>query len=197
MLLRGSVTVKHLAKSLAAVLAGLALAMVLAVPEPAAAQAADKPVGKIEWGLWIDDDGCMHWWADGGTEGYMVPRRNPKTGKPVCLKKSTCLVEPADTLFDADSARLTAESTARLARFFRKAQAFGYAIHGHTDSRASEAKNQRLSQRRAEAVGDVARAVGAPVQTEIGFGGRHPVASNQTAAGMAQNRRVEIVCYRW
>ena len=34
--------------------------------------------GKIEWGVWIDADGCQHWWADGGTEGYMVPRRDPE-----------------------------------------------------------------------------------------------------------------------
>ena len=45
----------------------------------------DKPAqtGRIDWGLWIDPDGCMHWWADGGLEGYMVPRRDPKTGRAV------------------------------------------------------------------------------------------------------------------
>lgn len=164
---------------------------------PATAQQAPEVAGRIEWGVWVDDDGCMHWWADGGMEGYMVPRRNPETGKPVCLKKNTCLVENTDTLFDTDSARLTAPGRARLEQFFRGAGAFGYAIYGHTDSRASDEYNMDLSKRRAAAVATVARSVGASVEREIGYGEREPVASNGTAAGMKQNRRVEIVCYRW
>jgi outer membrane protein OmpA-like peptidoglycan-associated protein len=164
---------------------------------PAMAQQQPKITGKIEWGVWIDDDGCMHWWADGGVEGYMVPRRNPETGKPVCLKKNTCLVENTDTLFATDSAHLTAPGRARLEQFFRSGGAFGYAIYGHTDSRASDEYNIDLSKRRAASVAMVARSVGASVEREIGYGERQPVASNATAAGMQQNRRVEVVCYRW
>ena len=54
-----------------------------------------------------------------------------------------------------------------------------------------------LSKRRAASVANVARSVGASVEREIGYGERQPVASNATAAGMQQNRRVEVVCYRW
>lgn len=182
---------------------GLALAIGMGAASAAQAQAQDRTVdrtvvtGKIEWGIWIDDDGCMHWWADGGFEGYMVPRRDPKTGKPVCLKKNTCLVENTDTLFATDSATLTATGRERLRQFFSRSGAFGYAIYGHTDSRASDEYNMRLSERRARAVADVARSVGASVERQIGFGERVPIASNSTAAGMAKNRRVEIVCYRW
>jgi outer membrane protein OmpA-like peptidoglycan-associated protein len=158
---------------------------------------APDVAGKIIWGAWIDDDGCMHWWADGGVEGYMLDRVNPKTGKPVCLKRNTCLVENTDNLFATDSARLTATGTRRLKDFFTKAGAFGYAIYGHTDSRASDEYNMRLSQRRAKAVADVARSMGAVVDREIGYGERQPRASNATAKGMQQNRRVEIVCYKW
>ena len=75
--------------------------------------------------------------------------------------------------------------------------AFGYAIYGHTDSRASDEYNMKLSQRRAHAVAEVARSVGAMVEREIGFGERSPRATNSTAAGMQQNRRVEIICYNW
>lgn len=162
-----------------------------------AAQARPGATAVIEWGIWIDPDGCMHWYADGGAEGYMVDRVNPKTGMPVCLKLNTCLVENTDTLFATDSARLTASGHARLRDFFAKAGAFGYAIYGHTDARASDEYNISLSQRRAAAVAQVARSVGAVVEREIGFGERRPIATNATAAGMQKNRRVEVVCYRW
>ena len=91
--------------------------------------------GKIEWGLWIDRDGCQHWWADGGTEGYMVPRRDPKTGKPVCLKQTSCLTESTDTFFATASATLTASGRAKLEDYFRSSDAFSYSIAAHTDSR--------------------------------------------------------------
>jgi outer membrane protein OmpA-like peptidoglycan-associated protein len=156
-----------------------------------------EQVGRIEWGLWIDPDGCMHWWADGGVEGYMVPRRDPKTGRAVCLKLNTCLVENTDTLFHTDSANLSGHGRSRLEHFFRSAGAFGYAIYGHTDHRASDEYNMRLSERRAKAVAAVAQSVGANVERVEWFGERRPVASNASAAGMQQNRRVEVVCYRW
>ena len=188
---------EHFSKALRMILGGAALAVGLSGATTAMAQNAPEVTGQIEWGVWIDDDGCMHWWADGGLEGYMVPRRNPKTGKPVCLKKNTCLVENTDTLFATDSATLTHAGRSRLTSFFQQAGAFGYAIYGHTDSRASDEYNIRLSKNRAHSVANVARSVGAQVERELGFGEREPIASNGTAAGMAKNRRVEVICYRW
>lgn len=164
---------------------------------PAYAEKPPKVTGVIEWGIWIDPDGCMNWWADGGTEGYMVQRRDPKTGRPVCLKKNTCLVENTDVLFPSGSATLTAAGRQRLAKFFQDAGAFGYAIYGHTDSQGSAGSNDRLSTSRAKAVASVARAQGVSVERQIGFGETRPIASNSTAAGMKKNRRVEIVCYKW
>lgn len=184
-------------KSALAVLSAVALTVGLSAASPVLSQSKPTPVGKIEWGVWVDEDGCMHWWADGGLEGYMVPRRNPHTGKPVCLKKNTCLVEPTDTLFATDSHHLTAAGRKRLESFFRQEGVFGYAIYGHTDSRASHAYNQGLSERRARSVAQVARSVGAVVERQIGFGETQPIATNTTAAGMQKNRRVEVICYRW
>ena len=163
-------------------------------PNPPPPQA--EVTARIRPTIWIDPDGCMHWAADGGAEGYMVSRVHPDTGRPVCLQMNTCLVENSDVLFATDSHRLTAQGRARLQQFFRTAGAHAYAIYGHTDSRASDAYNMRLSERRARSVADVARASGVHVAREMGFGERMPIASNATAAGMAQNRRVEIVCYR-
>lgn len=161
-----------------------------------AQEAATEPqvTGKIEWGLWVDPDGCQHWWADGGTEGYMVARRDPKTGKPVCLKAASCLSESTDAFFDTASATLSADGRARLETFFETSDAFSYSVAGHTDSRGSEPDNQALSDARAGVVADVARSVGAVVERETGFGESQPVASNATTEGMARNRRVEVFC---
>ena len=65
---------------------------------------------------------------------------------------------------------------------------------GHTDSMGSEAHNQRLSLRRAEAVKAYLVNQGVPaerIRTE-GRGEAQPVASNDTAQGRALNRRVDI-----
>ncbi len=157
---------------------------------------AQDPVisGKIEWGLWVDPDGCQHWWADGGTEGYMVPRRDPKTGKPVCMKQTPCLTESADTFFATASATLTASGRRKLEDFFRQTEAYAFSIAGHTDSRGSEPYNQGLSEARAQAVAAVAQSVGVVVESVTGYGESQPLASNATAEGMAQNRRVEVLC---
>ncbi len=67
-------------------------------------------------------------------------------------------------------------------------------IVGHTDSTGSDAINNPLSVRRAESVRDYMATkgvTGGRVMTE-GQGSRSPVASNETVAGRAQNRRVEI-----
>lgn len=199
---------RNISESLRRATAGLVCAIMVLGTSAAVAQDSSQAVvtvvpggptiaGRIDWGIWVDDDGCQHWWADGGLEGYMLDRVNPKTGKPVCLKKNTCLVENTDTLFATDSARLTASGRSRLTQFFQSAGAFGYAIYGHTDSRASDSYNISLSQRRAASVATVARSVGAVVEREIGYGERQPIATNSTAAGMQQNRRVEVICYRW
>ncbi len=175
--------------ALSAVVAGLCLL------GASAAVAQDQAVtGKIEWGVWIDRDGCQHWWADGGTEGYMVPRRNPKTGKPVCLKQVSCLRESTDAFFATASATLTATGRSKLETYFRQTGAFSYSIAGHTDSRGSDAYNQGRSEARAAAVAAVAQSVGAVVDSTAGYGESQPAASYGTANGMAKNRRVEVLC---
>jgi OmpA-OmpF porin, OOP family len=68
-------------------------------------------------------------------------------------------------------------------------------IEGHTDSIGSESFNLGLSQRRAEAVASYLQSQGVDVagRFEIrGYGEANPVATNDTAAGRAQNRRVVV-----
>lgn len=172
-------------------------AVALFLPTGAAqAQQSATITGTVAPTIWIDPDGCHHWVADGGIEGYMEGRVNPQNGMPVCMEFNTCAVMNSDVLFATDSSRISHAGRRALEDFFRGAGAFAYAIYGHTDSRASDEYNIRLSQRRAASVASVARSVGAQVAREIGFGERQPVAPNNSAANMQLNRRVEIVCYR-
>jgi outer membrane protein OmpA-like peptidoglycan-associated protein len=99
-----------------------------------------------------------------------------------------------DAYFATASAMLSADGRAKLESFFTTSDAFSYTVAGHTDSRGSDAYNQSLSEARARAVADVARSVGAVVESETGYGESQPVASNETSEGMALNRRVEVFC---
>ncbi|WP_082113068.1 OmpA family protein [Pseudoxanthomonas suwonensis] len=67
-------------------------------------------------------------------------------------------------------------------------------VAGHTDNIGSDEVNQRLSEQRAAAVAQYLQAQGVQQQRLITVGGgkRYPIASNDTEAGRAANRRVEI-----
>jgi len=71
-----------------------------------------------------------------------------------------------------------------------------YAVEGHTDSSGDSGVNQRLSQARAESVREYlvnTLQVSAGRVTAIGYGDLRPVASNATAGGRRQNRRIDLV----
>jgi len=67
-------------------------------------------------------------------------------------------------------------------------------VIGHTDSRASVAYNQKLSERRAASVADYLQQQGVPAASIVASGKSElqPVATNRTKAGRQENRRVEI-----
>jgi OOP family OmpA-OmpF porin len=101
--------------------------------------------------------------------------------------------------FKVNSAVLSPEAKRQLDEFAEKALAAkGYMIEvsGHTDSTGGEAKNIRLSRARADAVVEyLAINHKIPARrfiTPLGYGKNEAVADNTTAAGRAQNRRVEI-----
>jgi outer membrane protein OmpA-like peptidoglycan-associated protein len=68
-------------------------------------------------------------------------------------------------------------------------------VEGHTDSTGTDARNQVLSQQRAESVRDylVSRGVSRDAVVAKGMAASHPVASNDTPENRANNRRVEII----
>jgi outer membrane protein OmpA-like peptidoglycan-associated protein len=103
-----------------------------------------------------------------------------------------------DVLFDTGQATIKPGATQvldRLATFMAANSQTKVRIEGHTDSTGSPEFNQALSQRRADAVAAALenRGLSSERVSAIGRGQDFPVASNQTAAGRQQNRRVEIV----
>lgn len=160
-------------------------------------------------------------WAhgDGDEDGDGVPDSRdkcPGTPRGVQVDANGCPPEPVavveevvvvkeevivirDVLFEFDSARLTAADKLRLdkiaTRLKAEAPSARLSVTGHTDSRGSDAYNQKLSERRAHSVTDylvesgIARSSFVAVQ---GAGETQPVADNNTADGRAMNRRVEI-----
>ncbi len=171
------------------------MAIILAGVQSAAAAGSNPvPVGeKYVPTIWVDPDGCEHWVFDDGAEGYMTPHLR-RDGTPVCQSGNTCAVLDADQMFASNQFRISAANRANLIRFFQKADAKSFIITGHTDDRAGAAYNMALSQRRADAVAQAAKAAGVVLFDVRGYGEHSPRASNRNAAGRAQNRRVEIVC---
>lgn len=102
-----------------------------------------------------------------------------------------------EVLFATDSATLRPEARGKLqplADYLRDNPGVRVSIDGYTDSRGSDAHNQDLSQRRADAVRTAFDDMGV-VRARFsvtGHGEADPVAPNDTAANMQRNRRVEV-----
>jgi len=100
--------------------------------------------------------------------------------------------------FDSDVIKPTAAANLQeLARSLTKFPNSNILIVGHTDSQGDDAYNMALSQRRANSAAAYLRAQGVPSSrlSTSGRGEAEPVASNDTEAGKAQNRRVEVAIY--
>ncbi|MFF5250682.1 OmpA family protein [Streptomyces leeuwenhoekii] len=104
----------------------------------------------------------------------------------------------AEVLFGKDSARLSAESKARIAGIaeeIRAQNATRIRVFGFTDDLGSSAHGDALSRRRADAVQQVlVRELNdADITYEVrGYGEQYPIADNSTEAGRKKNRRVEV-----
>ena len=143
--------------------------------------------------------------AIGGGVGYYMDKQEAElrrqlegTGVRVVRNGNEIeLVMPGNITFDLNESSIkpsfsgTLESVALVLKEYDKTI---IQIEGHTDSSGSDSYNQLLSERRASSVRDFLLNQGIePKRTRaVGYGERYPVASNDTAAGREQNRRVEL-----
>lgn len=119
----------------------------------------------------------------------------------VVVKEETIVVR--DVHFEFNSAKLTAADKDKLnviaARLKKDAANAQLKVTGYTDSVGSDAYNLKLSKERAQSVVEYLIASGIPrnqFASVAGAGESHPVASNHTPEGRAQNRRTEIQIIR-
>ena len=100
--------------------------------------------------------------------------------------------------FESGSAVILPGSYAQLDEIMSSAivaEGLKVGVYGHTDNTGSLEANQALSESRADAVKSYLISKGLPTNRieSKGFGQTQPIAENKTAAGKAQNRRVQIV----
>ena len=116
---------------------------------------------------------------------------------PAPVEKIETLTIGRHGLFDTGSDVLTAEGRARINDLIAEMGEFqgvlSIQVAGHTDSRGGEEFNQNLSERRATTVqGMLTQRYPDVPLTVVGFGETQPIDTNNTAAGRARNRRVEV-----
>ncbi|WP_046244620.1 OmpA family protein [Hymenobacter terrenus] len=148
--------------------------------------------------------------AAGGTTGALIGRKMDKQAADLQNDMKNARVErvgegikitfDSGILFDTNSASLRPASESditKMAAVLQKYPDTNVLIEGHTDNTGSDAINQPLSERRAQAVANstVAKGVSSTRITSSGYGSAQPVADNSTAEGRQANRRVEIAIY--
>lgn len=133
-------------------------------------------------GTTVDADGCP-------VQEPVAAEAAPEPAAPVRVE--------LDVKFDFDKAVVKDESMGdikALADFMSQYPQTSATVEGHTDSVGTDAYNQMLSEKRANAVRDVLvnqYGVGGDRLNAVGYGESQPVADNATAEGRAINRRVE------
>jgi len=148
--------------------------------------------------------------AVGGTTGAVIGRRMDKQAAELEREMQNAQVErvgegikvtfDAGILFATNSADLQSASRTdiqKLAETLKNYPGTNVLIEGHADNTGSDAINQPLSERRAQAVSNYAISLGVEpsrIQTR-GYGSTQPVADNSTVEGRQQNRRVEVAIF--
>ena len=113
------------------------------------------------------------------------------------MARGTVITLSGGVLFESGKAEILPGAQDQLSRVaaYLKNSPRPVVIEGYTDSRGSSSANQSLSERRAQAVSAFLTSQGVPADRvrAVGKGESSPIASNASASGRAQNRRVQIV----
>ena len=146
----------------------------------------------------------------GGAAGTLIGRKMDKQAAELRRDLEGAKVErvgegikitfASGILFGTNSSNLTAEAAGnitQLSETLKKYADTNVVIEGHTDSSGSDAINQPLSERRAQAESNnlTSNGVDSGRITATGYGSTQPVADNTSAAGKAANRRVEVAIF--
>jgi OOP family OmpA-OmpF porin len=126
-----------------------------------------------------------------------APATPSTPAKPAPSSVRQSVVIQADALFDFDKSVVRPDGKKSIDEALAKIKGVDLEMviaTGHTDSIGTDAYNQRLSERRAQAVKDylVSKGIPASKVTTIGKGESQPVATNKTKEGRQKNRRVDI-----
>ena len=134
-----------------------------------------------------------------GHNGCPLPQYPPsqKPAEPEPVQEVITLSDQGNVLFAFDSSELTPAAQQQLQALVPKLSdpsVTRVRVVGHTDSKGTDAYNQALSERRASSAAEYLINQGVTPQkvTSQGRGESEPVADNETDAGRAQNRRVEL-----
>lgn len=141
--------------------------------------------------------------AAGGAIGHYMDKQAAEIQKDVEGAKVERVGEgikitfDSGILYDVNSATLkpvASDNIAQLSKVLQKYPDTEILIEGHTDSSGEDTYNQTLSEKRAESVSKYLKAQGIKGGriTTTGYGEKQPVQTNETDAGKAQNRRVDI-----
>jgi outer membrane protein OmpA-like peptidoglycan-associated protein len=148
--------------------------------------------------------------AVGGGTGAVIGRKMDKQAEELQRDMQNAKVErvgegikitfDSGILFDTNKSDLRAASQSeiqKMAEVLKKYPDTNVLVEGHTDASGSDAINEPLSQRRAQAVANytINQGVDAARITTQGYGSKQPIADNTTEAGKQANRRVEIAIY--
>lgn len=148
--------------------------------------------------------------AAGGTTGVLIGNKMDKQAADLQKDMQNAKVErvgegikitfDSGILFDTNSSTLRAASLSeidKMAAVLQKYPDTNVLVEGHTDASGSDAINQPLSERRAQAVANeaIGKGVASNRITTQGYGSTQPIGDNSTVEGKQANRRVEIAIY--